>query len=247
MKRTLWLGLALGTTLALARDPLLGQGGTDCCQVLQIPAAAFAPRSSTVQFEHLSPGYLYLTSTGSLPTNQLWAPVNLPTGARIQSIGFVYYDADGTNDITARLRAFNHGTPATGGSPGFFDIISTASAGCCGTGYSSAATDHTVLNDAANDPDASQYTVVIDYPVASADLAFKSVQIAWQRQVSPAPATPTFGDVPPSDGAFAFIEALAASGITAGCGAGNFCPDAALTRRQMAVFLSKALGLHWPS
>ncbi len=44
---------------------------------------------------------------------------------------------------------------------------------------------------------------------------------------------------------FQFIEALAESGITAGCGNGNFCPDAALTRGQMAVFLAKALGLHW--
>jgi hypothetical protein len=35
------------------------------------------------------------------------------------------------------------------------------------------------------------------------------------------------------------------SGITAGCGGGNYCLDAALTRGQMAVFLSKALGLHF--
>jgi hypothetical protein len=35
-----------------------------------------------------------------------------------------------------------------------------------------------------------------------------------------------------------------ASGITAGCGGGNYCPDAP-TRRQMAIFLAKALGLHW--
>jgi len=59
------------------------------------------------------------------------------------------------------------------------------------------------------------------------------------------PETPTFGDVPASDGAFALVEALAASGITSGCGGGLFCPGATLTRRQMAVFLSKALGLHW--
>ena len=71
--------------------------------------------------------------------------------------------------------------------------------------------------------------------------------IAWRRQVSPPPGTPTFGDVPPSDAAFPFIEALVASGITAGCGSGNYCPDNPITRRQMAVFLAKALGLHWPN
>jgi len=46
---------------------------------------------------------------------------------------------------------------------------------------------------------------------------------------------------------YQYIEALAAAGITSGCGGGNFCPDAALTRGQMAVFLAKALGLHWPN
>jgi len=69
--------------------------------------------------------------------------------------------------------------------------------------------------------------------------------LSYQLDVSPAPGTPTFGDVPPSDPAFQFIEALVASGITAGCAGGNYCPDAPLTRRQMAVFLAKALGLQW--
>jgi len=69
--------------------------------------------------------------------------------------------------------------------------------------------------------------------------------IGYQLDVSPAPATPTFGDVPKSDPAFQFIEALYSSGITAGCAGGNYCPDAPLTRRQMAVFLAKALGLQW--
>jgi hypothetical protein len=76
---------------------------------------------------------------------------------------------------------------------------------------------------------------------------FGYVSVHWHRNVSPAPATATFNDVPTSDPAFQFIEALAASGVTTGCGGGNFCPDAPLTRRQMAVFLSKALGLHWPN
>jgi hypothetical protein len=74
-----------------------------------------------------------------------------------------------------------------------------------------------------------------------------AVRILYQLQVSPPPGTATFNDVPVSDPAFQFVEALVASGITAGCGSGNFCPDAPLTRRQMAVFLAKALGLQWPA
>ncbi len=68
----------------------------------------------------------------------------------------------------------------------------------------------------------------------------------WRRQVSPAPATSTFNDVPASDFGFQYVEALVASGITGGCGGGNYCPDNPVTRRQMAIFIAKALGLHRP-
>ncbi len=62
-----------------------------------------------------------------------------------------------------------------------------------------------------------------------------------------APASPTFTDVPTGYWAFQHIEALAASGITAGCGSGNYCPEQYVKRSEMAVFMSKALGLHWPN
>jgi hypothetical protein len=55
----------------------------------------------------------------------------------------------------------------------------------------------------------------------------------------------SFGDVPTNHPFFPFVEALVASGITAGSGGGNYCPDAPLTRGQMAVFLAIALGLHF--
>jgi hypothetical protein len=37
------------------------------------------------------------------------------------------------------------------------------------------------------------------------------------------------------------INALAASGITLGCGGGVYCPAASVTREQMAAFLHRAL------
>jgi S-layer homology domain len=77
---------------------------------------------------------------------------------------------------------------------------------------------------------------------------FAWVEVHWHRTVSPPPASPSFTDVPTTDLGYQYIEALKASGITGGCGNGTtFCPDANLTRRQMAVFLAKALGLHWPN
>jgi hypothetical protein len=60
---------------------------------------------------------------------------------------------------------------------------------------------------------------------------------------------------PPCSGAFAdvacpstfanWVEALAAEGITGGCGGGNYCPTTPVRRDQMAVFLLKAE--HGPS
>jgi len=41
----------------------------------------------------------------------------------------------------------------------------------------------------------------------------------------------------------AAINSLAAAGITTGCGGGRFCPDANVSRGEMATFLVRALGL----
>ncbi|MGH9364188.1 MAG: S-layer homology domain-containing protein, partial [Thermoanaerobaculia bacterium] len=54
-----------------------------------------------------------------------------------------------------------------------------------------------------------------------------------------------FLDVPDSSTYANFIYGLVGAGITAGCGGGNYCPDASVTRAQMAVFIEKAK--HGPS
>jgi hypothetical protein len=60
----------------------------------------------------------------------------------------------------------------------------------------------------------------------------------------PPPATGTvFSDVPANAFAAAWIEDLAAHGITSGCGNGKFCPNAPVTREEMAVFLVLSFGL----
>ncbi len=49
-----------------------------------------------------------------------------------------------------------------------------------------------------------------------------------------------FLDVPPSDPFHDYVIKIARNGITAGCGGGNYCRYASVTRAQMAVFLLKA-------
>ena len=51
-----------------------------------------------------------------------------------------------------------------------------------------------------------------------------------------------FDDVPLDFWAYTYISKLYASGITSGCGNGNFCPNQPVTRAQMAVFLER--GIH---
>ncbi len=53
----------------------------------------------------------------------------------------------------------------------------------------------------------------------------------------PACTTPMFNDVPASSPFCRWIEELARRGVVTGCGNGNYCPDAAVTRGEMAVFL----------
>ncbi len=81
----------------------------------------------------------------------------------------------------------------------------------------------------------------------TAAVRLHSIRVFYKLQVSPAPGSATFADVPLDHPFHRFIEALAASGITGGCGGGNYCPDVPLTRGQMAVFLAVALGLHFPN
>ena len=49
-----------------------------------------------------------------------------------------------------------------------------------------------------------------------------------------------FLDVPPGHGFHNFVNTLARNEVTAGCGNGNYCPDASVTREQMAVFLLRS-------
>ncbi len=53
-------------------------------------------------------------------------------------------------------------------------------------------------------------------------------------------ADATFADVPTTYWASGFIEALAASGVTGGCAEGEYCPEALVSRAQMAVLLLAA-------
>jgi hypothetical protein len=80
-------------------------------------------------------------------------------------------------------------------------------------------------------------------PVTRAQMAVFLLKAQHGASYIPPACTGVFPDAtctPSSAFAVDWIERLAAEGITGGCGGGFYCPDNAVTRAQMAVFLLKA-------
>ena len=80
-------------------------------------------------------------------------------------------------------------------------------------------------------------------PVPREQMAVFLLKASRGSVYQPPPATGIFDDVPSGDPYAPWIEELFRSGITAGCGGNNFCPDSLNTRGEMAVFLDLTFGL----
>jgi hypothetical protein len=216
-------------------------------QVLTVGAASFHEEQLTNTFGGIDfDGYLYTSAPG---TAAFVAGLDLPDGAQITAMCFDTEQVLPESTLHARIQAIK--LPGPGEDFGIYEVPGAAVDAQAAPGYAHTCTtdpiSYTVRESADLDGGGVRHLAHRIYLSIDPDTAFGAVRITWHRQVSPAPGSPTFADVPVSDAAFPFIEALVASGVTSGCGAGNYCPDATLTRRQMAVFLAKALGLHWPN
>jgi hypothetical protein len=165
--------------------------------------------------------------------------VNLPSGAIIDYIGLDYCDSDPS--LSPGLTMFD-----SFGDHQFNTVgsITPPANVPCGYAYNAAALGYQLVANQGH-----QLSFVLNIPVNAGTIKFRGVEVLYRLAVSPAPGAATFNDVPTGHPFFQYIEALAASGITGGCQASPplYCPDAPLTRGQMAVFLAKALGLHWPN
>jgi hypothetical protein len=81
-------------------------------------------------------------------------------------------------------------------------------------------------------------------PVTRAQMAvFLLRTLEGSSYSAPPCVTPTFGDLPCTSGLARWVDELALRGFVVGCGGGNYCPDQAVTRGQMAVFLTTTFGL----
>ncbi|MCS7183059.1 MAG: S-layer homology domain-containing protein [Thermoanaerobaculum sp.] len=207
--------------------------GTSSSSIRQVHAYQFVPIDSSTTYSFLSGTFRYRTG-GTHP----WfnASLSLPTGVRLVRFDVFGCDQNASADLYAFVivasgtSALSHGGPISSGTPG-----------CTFFGFD--LTPYNLIVDNLN----KRYALEVNLSSATSDLSFSAFNVRYQLTVSPAPATPTFGDVPAAHPFFQYVEALVASGITSGCGGGNYCPNNPVTRGQMAVFLAKALGLHWPN
>jgi hypothetical protein len=182
------------------------------------------------------PGFNNRFRTGG--TNDLMtAGLNIPNGALITSLALTGCDDDANSSLEAHLVTCT----LSGGCGVVESVLSPSGQPGCDTYTVTLATPEPVDNAAMT------YSTFVRLPATGSTLRFRRVAVTYRLRVSPAPATATFSDVPVGHSLHRFVEALAASGVTGGCGGGAFCPNSPVTRGQMAVFLATALGLHWPN
>ncbi len=216
-----------------------------------IHASRWTPWDSTPTPQYYGMGYVGPSDTSYA---SYWTQLDLPNGAMVDRVFAVVYDNDASADWFFDVHGYE-GAAFTG-SPRYKSFASGSTDVAGQPGYT--AIDLTIsppfiireLADINNDGNKNIVSFNLSLEGKQVDgtdtLRFWGAVVHWSRTISPAPASATFGDVPTDHWAFQQIEALASSSITSGCGGGNFCPDTPVTRAQMAVFLSRALGLHWP-
>ena len=212
--------------------------GTSATSSVSIPAADFSPRPVSTALVYGGNGYVRPYDVAPL---LIWAPIELPAGSLLESVRVAYRDSSHDRDIELWVTRYL----GDSGSPTFEDLAYWSSSGYVWYAAAEVPVGATINYRIAANQQSIHWVVVVE--LEDPETQFKGVLLNYKLQVSPAPAQATFSDVPLSHPFSQYVEALAASGITAGCGQGKFCPDSPLTRGEMAVFLAKALGLHWPS
>jgi hypothetical protein len=199
--------------------------GTTLLTYEQVPAVAFTPYVSGSVYSLLAVNSGQALRTSANPGQYFGAPVHIPSGALVKYLELDACDDTGsTGYVQASIIQSDRLGNVTGAAP---FILSD------GTGCKFLSEDVTALGFVADNLTKRYWLAAFISAADGFKVGLASMVVGYQLQVSPAPAVASF------------VEALGASGITGGCGGGNFCPNNPVTRGQMAVFLSKALGLQF--
>jgi hypothetical protein len=226
------LSAAILAAQSVPSGPQSPNFGTDDLTYVRMSGLDFFPSES-------AGGYLITGFTRRYPiaSSLLFAPLHLPAGSIVSFLQIDFCDTRDPQDILLYMFECD---PYGEDCVQVANVNSFGNPGC--SSISTSGFSHQVDNLGHSLHLQAEFQSANDF-----DLTLAGVVVGYRLQVSPAPATATFNEVPTSHPFFQFIEALAASGITGGCNASPplYCPDAPLTRGQMAVFLAKGLGLHF--
>ena len=211
--------------------------GTQDRILSHIPFTDFDPENSgTTYFQYSTPSTLGRYAT-SILNRAFVAIAKVPSGALLTYVELDYCDTSPTYGVDLIVNECTY----QGGDCFTLAFLSsdTGSLGC-----------HLVTKDLTPqgytmDNNARELLLIASTKAGDETTVLNGVYIGYKLQISQAPALPTFADVPTTHPYYRAIEALVSAGITVGCGGSNFCPGQNLTRGEMAVFLARALGLHF--
>ena len=211
--------------------------GTSSASVATLGAFDFDAVDSATPYTDDGNVHRYFNAAGG---RKVWiGTFHIPSGTTITGFGFSYCDSNSASmqDYTIAIYDFD-----STGAANFITSFGPTTNNTCSTAFSPAVSYNLDANQ-------NHFITMIVFQPEVIDGTVKMVgaSLSYKRRISTPPATATFGDVSNASPIYKFVEALAAAGITGGCGNGNYCPNDPVTRGQMAVFISTALGLHFPN
>jgi hypothetical protein len=175
----------------------------------------------------------------------LAATLHLPSGAILESLEFDGCDSSSSGQIGLNLEVEDKSGNVQGTTIFVASTGESQTPGCVNLVVDVSSLNLTIDNNAG------RLVPVVFADKYDGTVSFSGVVVGYRLRVSPPPGTATFNDVPTSDFGFQFVEAFAAAGITVGCTSDPpftppvYCPDRNVTRREMAIFFAKALGLQF--
>ena len=226
--------------------PEAGQHGAgNNCTV--IPATDLTPREHSDQVHMTVPGYLKAASS---PAAYLYTSLHLEPGIEVTRLCARVYDTDPGHELIVQLGAFESGDGEVAPASAILQSLSTGVQAVPGYALLCADLNPPLqirnMGDVNQDGQVGTVQYWVGAQIPACDVMAGPIILTWHRPVSPAPDRATFSDVRSTHRYFRFIEALAAAGVTAGCGAGRYCPEEPITRGEVAVYLAAALSLYWP-
>ncbi len=202
----------------------------------QLPANAYAGGEDITNIRLDSSGnYLFHTFYGSASSSDGGTAIAVDPLGNLYTAGYSYASWNGPGNISPKnaiAGMYDIAVIKTSPTPVFADVPPAYwAAVSIETLYASGITGGCSSNPLTYCPAT---------PVTRAQMAIFLVRARHGINFVPPAATGVFSDVPVGSFGANYIEQLAADGITSGCGGGKFCPNTAVTRAQMAIFLVKS-------